>query len=105
MADITTGTTATTTQAEEIVVGGIWTNTTNTTTDVGNVDKDQVVGNGGVEQLVSFIEIKGATGAYHGTLDWSVSTPLANKYTGCIATYKEDTSAPPSFKPKIIMIN
>lgn len=100
MADITTGTTATTTQDEEIVIGGIWVSTANATVDAGNVTLDQKITNSGVEQLVTFAEVKSATGAFHGDANWDGSAPLSVKYAGCIITYK--VSDAETFIPKII---
>jgi hypothetical protein len=81
-----TGTTATTTVANEFVLGGVYSSNNVTDGGSGNVTYNQTIANT-TEWLAVFDEIKNATGAFHGETTWSGAAPTTFHTAGAIATY------------------
>jgi len=89
MAGLSTGTTATTTQAKEVCIGCIgfdisdnFVNPSNSFTEITEAS--------GAPDLVVLERIVSATGTYGTTVDWFGAVPLAYALCGAIATFKSN---------------
>ena len=88
MAGLSTGTTATTTQAKELCIGCIGFDVDTSTDSPTNSFTEVTERASGVPDLTILERIVSATGAYGTTVSFFGATPLTYGLTGCIATFK-----------------
>lgn len=88
MAGLSTGTTATTAQANEVCVGCIGFTVSDSFIDPTN-SFTEITEAGSAPDLVVLERIVSATGTYGTTVSWGGSVPLAYGLCGAIATFKE----------------
>jgi len=89
MAGLSTGTTSTTSQANELCIGCIGFDIDNSTGSPTNSFTEVTERASGAPDLTILERIVSATGTYGTTVSWSGATPLTYGLTGCIATFKE----------------
>ena len=98
MAGRSTGTTATTTQANELCIACIGFDVDDNFGSPTNSFTEVTERASGTPDLVILERIVSSIGAYETTITFSGGTPVDYSLTGCIATFK---SADPGYSPKI----
>ena len=91
MAGLSTGTTATTVQANELCIGCIAFDSDTSTQSPTNSFTKVTERASGSPDLTVLERIVSATGAYGTTVDWTDETPIPYGLCGVIATFKDAT--------------
>jgi len=88
MAGLSTGTTSTTSQAEELCLGCVATDVDNSFVSPTNSFTEVTERASGAPDITILERIVSATGTYGSTVSFGGATPLTYGVTGCIATFK-----------------
>jgi hypothetical protein len=95
MAGLSTGTTDTTTQSDELCIGCIGFDVNETMTGGSNsFTKITERTSGGAPDIVVLERMVSATGTYGTTIGWDMIEPLEYGLCGAIATFKADIFTP-----------